>query len=421
MQYGLGYSQGTERYLAILSAGMSQRGCQVDFVAGDPENRAALRPDDPAILRVPTSTWLAVAGAPAEAYLPRLRERRPDVIHLANPGHIGLGLVDAAAALRIPVVITVMDYWWLCPKHTLHHFRRGICDGEVTWRECARCIAATHESPWLRAGARLPLVASTALPIFLLARAAARGVRADERARWRARRPYIRSRLNMASAVIFPSRTAQRLIAPLLDGPSQANIPYGLEARWFAAADRSNQPRTNPVLGFAGALQPHKGVHLILQAMRRLRLTTVLLRIAGGGDPRYERELHRQAQGLRVEFVGRVTPDAMPAFLRSLDLLIVPSLWPENLPIIVLEASAARVPVLASDVGGIRELVTDPALRFAPGSVHDLAQRLDNWLTRRPPTTFPAISTAEAMCAATRDVYENAVRDAPVAGGPPFS
>src|SRR5262249_15917140 len=109
------------------------------------------------------------------------------------------------------------------------------------------------------------------------------------------------------------------------------------------------------------------------------------------------------------EFAGRVPPEEMPDFMRSIDLLVVPSLWPENLPIIILEASAAGVPVIASDVGGISEMIADKRFLFAPGSVEGLAACLRTGRSGAAAPTFPRVSMAEEMCAATERVYEHPV------------
>jgi glycosyltransferase involved in cell wall biosynthesis len=164
------------------------------------------------------------------------------------------------------------------------------------------------------------------------------------------------------------------------------------------------------VIGFAGALQPHKGAHLLLAALRRLQWRDVRVRIAGGGDRRYERKLRRLARGLNVAFLGRVPPAEMPEFLRGLDLLVLPSLWPENLPIIMLEAYASGVPVLASDVGGMAEFIAHSRFLFEPGSVESLVDCLAVWregVGTEYPRNFPRISTAAEMCEATLGIYSS--------------
>src|SRR5262249_39571159 len=94
MQFGRGYSQGTERYLSILAAGLGERGHEAIVLAGDPEGRdardgQAVRrlgeriADEPLTLACPTHTWMAVEGTPAAEFVGLLRELRPDVLHVA--------------------------------------------------------------------------------------------------------------------------------------------------------------------------------------------------------------------------------------------------------------------------------------------------------------------------------------------------
>jgi glycosyltransferase involved in cell wall biosynthesis len=431
MQFGRGYFQGTERYVATLARGLLATGHAVEVLAGDPEQR---RPsarlgavvEEPAAgisgLRLrayPTRGWMTVRGIPPQELGPLLADIRPDVIHLANPAHIGTGLIEAARHAGCPVVVTVMDYWWVCPKHTLLHYRTGVCDGAVPWQECARCMLAGHAG-------RQPLLVRAALavgpvaaPLFVLG-ALARGQSAGEARRWLRRRRILLEQLNAVGAVIFPSRTARALLSPSLTRPRVHSIPYGLEARWFAhpastpqtSAQATPGPRAPAqlTLGYAGALAQHKGVHLLLEALQQLGWRATRVRIAGDGDdPAYQTRLRAAAAGLNVEFLGRVPADDMPAFLASLDALVVPSTWPENLPLIVLEARALGVTVLASRVGGIAELVDDPRCLFDVGSVASLADRLEAWRQDAAATadTPTPVATAAEMVSQTLAVYRD--------------
>ena len=89
-----------------------------------------------------------------------------------------------------------------------------------------------------------------------------------------------------------------------------------------------------------------------------------------------------------VEFLGSVPPGEMPAFLRTLDVLAITSLWPENLPLILLEAQASGVPVVASRLAGVAHQVKDERLLFEPGSAEGLAAALD--FVARHPDEIPA-------------------------------
>jgi glycosyltransferase involved in cell wall biosynthesis len=349
------------------------------------------------------------------------------VVHSANPAHIGVGLIHAARSLRIPVVVTIMDYWWLCPKHTLEHYRGRICDGRVAWRECVRCIAAGHVRTWLRTLAHLPVLREVLLAPTLFLGATRQGLPVNEMRRWTRRQAILTDALNAADAVIFPSRTGRELLKPRLQAPAGHSIPYGLEQWWFET-DRSQSARARPqddhqehrdpaniTVGYAGALAEHKGVHVFLQALMALEWKATRVRIAGGGPPQYVAHLRELATGLNVEFVGRLSREQMPAFLSELDVLVAPSLWPENLPIVVLEAQALGVPVLGSRVGGIAEMLPGPDHLFEPNSKDSLAECLTAWRSGAIPPGTANVSTADEMTAQTLKVYEHVVasRDGP--------
>jgi glycosyltransferase involved in cell wall biosynthesis len=419
MQYGRGYFQGTERYVTMLAGGLRARGHTPVVFAGDPERRGPrlalgeTGPDEPEVHAIPTRGLLAVEGAPPGAWRSALEHHAPDVVHIANPAHIGIGLVDAARRVGVPVVVTTMDYWWLCPKHLLTHFEGTICDARVPWTECLRCMALSDERAWLRGVAATPGLRSVALPLLFFGRALTRGLPRAELQRWTRRQTHTLAALESADAVIFPSSSARNLIGSHLSRARTYDVPYGIDERWFtnAAAPRHEKPAAPDelVLGFAGALEPHKGPHLILAALRALGWTRTKLRLAGDGSRAdYVAQLNRDAAGLNIEFAGRVDSDDMPAFLRSLDLFILSSSWPENLPIAMLEAQAVGVPVLSSAVPGAAEAIGDPAMLFEINDAGSLARQLAAWHARTDAPAPPKrVSTISEMVDRTLTIYHN--------------
>ncbi len=425
MQYGRGYHQGTERYLSILRSGLRATGHVVDVLGGDPEGRRAPLPlgapvsgeDD--LWHAPTWGRMAVGGVALADYRAFLEQHRPDVVHLASPAHIGVDVAQAALELRIPVVASIVDFWWLCPKHTLWRWDQTICDANVTWRDCLRCDAATHPRAVLRVLGRLPLPVDAALtPAYR--RWIERRTPADQRRdlwpSWQSRQRTLLDLLARFSAVICLSQAGMELIGRRLLPGRAVRIQNGLEPHWFTDAPQTGDAQhpdapargSTPTLGFAGTLAPHKGAHVLLQALRRLGWRDVHVRLAGGGtDAGYQRRLRRLSRGLRVEFVGSVSPAEMPAFLRGLDLVVTPSLWIENLPMIVFESLAVGRPVLVSRVAGMSEL-TPPQYCFTPGDDAALAESLQRWRCDElgPCRPLTPILPADDMVRRTLAVYE---------------
>lgn len=131
------------------------------------------------------------------------------------------------------------------------------------------------------------------------------------------------------------------------------------------------------VVGSMGRFDPEKGFPVLIDAVRRLigQGASVELRIAGTGD--METELRSRAAGLPVEFVGSVQPGAdAAAFLQSLDLFVLASIHREARPVVVLEALCCGVPVVATDIPGMRETVAGGAALVAPSDDAALADAI---------------------------------------------
>lgn len=404
MQFGRGYRQGTERYLADLGAALGRAGHETVVLAGDPLRRGPLLPlgavveRDPPVLAYPTRGWTAVRGLAPRHFAPLLDEIAPDVVHVANPAHIGLGLTEACVLRGVPYVITTMDLWWVCPKATLVHSSGRICEGNRPWRDCARCVAG--DSP----AARLPAwVLGGAIAVRgLLRSASVQDVRL-----WFRRAEAISACLEKAGHVIFPSAATEDAVRPLIRHARHSRIGYGLDARWFAppAQERVSR-REPPVIGFAGAIAAHKAPHLLLEALHRLGWRDAAVRLAGPEtDAEYSRRVRDLAAGLAAEFLGPLPPDRMPDFLRSLDVLVVPSVWPENAPYVVLESLAVGTPVLASRVRGIADLVVDADALFEVQSPSSLADALRRWRSSPPRRPDTRVRTADEMAEQTLEVY----------------
>jgi len=416
MQFGRSYTQGTERYVGSLGRCLSERGHQVVYLAGDPQGRGhsckVAEPIDTGrrIFAYPTRGWLAVSGISTKRISQWLQRERPDVVHLANPAHIGAGIIQVCKRLGIPVVVTVMDFWWVCPKAVLLKDDGTICDGTPGWSECVRCMSADHPETRLRWLGRLPRILSPITLLLYYARAALRKMSPADMFRWTRRRSILIDYLNKADRVIFLSQAARQIIGEKLTKPRCPVIHLGLQSEWFDKPAKPLFPETvspdDLTIGYTGALATHKAPHLLLEAVRRLGWHRTLIRLAGpAGDPDYRDRLKTGADGLNVEFVGQIDTAAMADFYRSLDISAMTSNCLENYPFAVLEALAAGVPVVGAKVGGIPEQISDERLLFEPGSADGLADALKFVREHPDQIRIPNVMTAETMTDQIEAVY----------------
>ena len=167
--------------------------------------------------------------------------------------------------------------------------------------------------------------------------------------------------------------------------------PMGIDIARFAAIERA--PTTPPTIAVAARLVPVKGIDVLVAASARLRSRARIV-IAGDGPAR--EELERRAARIReveqradVQFLGSVDTTERDRLLGRASVVVVPSrVLPngrsEGMPMIALEALAAGVPVVASEVGGLRELA--PAARLVrPDDPGALAAAIDAVIAAPPP------------------------------------
>jgi glycogen synthase len=190
-----------------------------------------------------------------------------------------------------------------------------------------------------------------------------------------------RATLRRADAVIvLAERAAAALRSDGVHPGRICAIPSGFEPSLFgpARADRSTT-RTRPRIGYVGRLAAQKRADLLVHAFGRMQQPADLLLVGDGPERARIGHLARKSPAAgRITMSGFVEHSAVPAVLASLDVLVLPSAY-EELGSVLVEAMVAGVPVVASDVGGIPEVVRDgeTGLLVPPGDVDRLAEALD--------------------------------------------
>jgi glycosyltransferase involved in cell wall biosynthesis len=287
----------------------------------------------------------------AAAHVERLaRDTRPDVAHVHNVYHqLSPSIIRALRGAGVPVVMTLHDYKLICPSYTL------TANGSI----CERCRGHRYYNPVLQGcikGSRL--------------KGALCGVEA-------ALHSVMGLYRDGVTFYLAPSRFMRDKVVEF--GIDPARVEYVPN---FIAAPP--EPATTPVgtrVLYAGRLERVKGVRTMLAAWRRAKAAgTAELWIAGDGEDRAELESYCSAQRLTgVRFLGHLDRDDLTSALDAARVVVVPSEWYENAPLAVLEAAARAKPIVASDIGGLPELVRDgdTGRLFPAGDAGALAERID--------------------------------------------
>ncbi len=329
-----------------------------------------------------------------------LDEFRPDCVHAQHLLNLSTGLLDAARSVSAPVVFTLHDYWLSCPRDGLR-MRASLahCD-RVDRRVCAECLG---ESPYVvgslqrvagrmaqaagLGGAlhgihrRVPRVSTFAMRVLRRLRPVPP---ADLEEALDVRDRHLRARMEDVDLFIAPTAFAR-------DRAVEWGVPAAkvrvLSLGAVAGPARPRSARARRRFGYVGTIAPHKGVHVLLEAIRQSSRPDWTLDVVGRTDldPEYGARLRALAGGdARIRFRGPVAPEEQAGLWESLDVLVVPSLWWENSPLTVLEALAAGVPVIASRTGGVPEVLpAEAGILVPPGDVAALRAAIEGMLDGR--------------------------------------
>ena len=366
---------GTEVYVKSLLLGLSDLGVD-GAIAAPGFKEASYVHDGFSVHRfaVDSGTPFAQAyGTPdqvaARSFARILGRERPDVVHLhAFTSAVSVLLVSAAQAAGARVVFTYHTPTVTCARGTLMRWGTVPCDGVMTARRCTACNLTKHALPqpiaiplayiptWLGRGLiRAGLVggAWTALSMRFLV---------QERQR------MARSFLNTVDHVIAVCDWVYRLL--MANGVSADRLSLSRQGLPFPPENGIVQPKSSADkryglrLAFLGRLDWTKGPDLLADILCNLPGLPISIDIFGVSQSQapdnYTSVLARAAANdSRISLKIPVDPREVVPLLRGYDLVAVPSRWLESGPLVILEAFAAGVPVIASRIGGIMELVEE--------------------------------------------------------------
>ena len=269
-----------------------------------------------------------------------------DLVHLVHPMRLG-PFATAARQLGIPYVVTLTDFWSICPKIFLQTSSGMLCSGPEGAEACLR---------WC------PEIEQQAI---------------------KARLADSKRMLLGANAVTTPSHFAASLVQKEHGPISIEVVPHGLAVNHLRTNARPYAKDSTIRFGYCGGLSPHKGVHLLIQAFQSVRSGGCELLIYGAAsrnEEDYEAGLRRMAaHDDRIKFRGPYRQEDVGAVLGVLDVLVLPSLCYETYSFVLHEAFGCNVPVVVPDIGVFAENVSDGinGFTFLLGDGDALARKME--------------------------------------------
>jgi len=253
-----------------------------------------------------------------------ITNEQPDIVHIGHSMRVN-PFIKASLALSVPYMITLTDFFLICPKVILTTSGGDLCTGPERGDACLNLCPELSGK-------------------------------------------IVKQHLNMSKEFLF---NAKMVVSPSKFVASVFKKEYGnLNVKVFnhgisyykVKKNKTVYKRGNKlVFCYAGTLIPHKGVHILLDAFKKIESKNATLKIYGSGpDKTYVNNLRKTAEGdKRIEFCGVYSEDKVGDIFSGVDVVIIPSIWYENYPLVLHESLACNVPAIVSDVGGLAEKIED--------------------------------------------------------------
>lgn len=316
-----------------------------------------------------------------------LRAERYDAVHVQNFFPlISPSAYYAARAEGVPVVQTLHNYRLMCPPGTF------LRDGRV----CEDCLGKTVALPGIRHRCYRDSTAATAAVAAMVS----------------------------VNRMLGTWRRMVDVYIALTEFGRGKFVEGGLPADRIMV--KPNFVLSDPGPGrpggyalFVGRLSPEKGIATLIDAWRKLG-PRIALKVVGDGPLRASVEAAAgEIEG--IEYLGWQPGDGVMDLMGRAEFLVLPSLWYEGQSLVAIEALARGVPVIASDIGALAEVVRheETGLRFRPGDADDLADKVESLLADdearagmrgRARAEFEARYTADRNYQMLMEIYAAAAR-----------
>ncbi len=253
-----------------------------------------------------------------------IEREAPDFVHVAHPMRIP-ELVKILPKIGIPYILTLTDFFLICPKYTLITSNDTLCRGPQGGNTCQELCP---EQP----------------------------------------QKLIKSRLRIARDILFQAEIVTCLTKFQADIVREEFpdleikvINPGLRYSHLENNNRSYQKDDPLTIAYAGSLTIHKGVHTLIEAVKKVDAPNLKLNIYGSGTTKSVVDKLKSAAEAdkRITFMGRYEESQIGKVLQDADIVVVPSLWYETYCLVMHEAFACNVPVIGSDVGVMGEKIKD--------------------------------------------------------------
>ncbi|HEU4471727.1 MAG TPA: glycosyltransferase [Flavisolibacter sp.] len=320
----------------------------------------------------------------------KLRSYRPHLVHVHNLHFAGSpSVLTAIRHSGIPYVMTLHNYRLLCPSATLFHQGKPFPH------------SLKQRFPWQ--AVRKAVYKRSHLLTFVMGLMVSLH---DWLGTWR----------NCSAYIVFTD-FAKELFLSSSRGFQPGRIV--VKPNFSSGPDARPGSQAGSHFLYIGRLSEEKGIRTLLEAFAKV---SYKIRIAGSGPLEAEVKAYSERYP-HIEFIGVLKPEQVFAEMANGSALLFPSIWYEGMPLSIIEAFACGTPVIASELGAMKSMITAgyDGLHFEAGNAADLERCLEQWMNMEPAEkqhyrnnarrTYEKLYTPEKNIQALLDIYSSVLND----------
>lgn len=273
-----------------------------------------------------------------------LEKIKPDIVHFGHLSHLSTNLIKIAKEFNIPIVYTIHDFWLFCIKGQMINQNGEICE-IPSIDNCTKCSNYVVDNNKVEQSFN-----------------------------------HMKEIINLVDVFISPSHILRDFfIQQGVDSHRIKYLKYGFNTEKIIYNKKVFTKDSKINFGFMGRVIPTKGIKVLVDSFKMLPNERLSIYGNTGVQKRF-------LETDNIIFKGGYDNNTINKVLNDIDVLIVPSIWYENAPLVIQEAFLAGIPVLTSNIGGMSELVKDGmnGFTFKVGDSKDLTLLIKK-ISNNPP------------------------------------
>jgi glycosyltransferase involved in cell wall biosynthesis len=334
---------------------------------------------------------------PIEPFQLLIKNFKPDIVHYHHLMHLSLDLAKLVKTFKIPQILTLHDFWFQCLTH-----QRITTDGKLcsnfSIEKCSHCLSDIKNSGpminttfslnnFLKNDNKLNYVKNISKKIFYRITGKTFYIFHKDKVIKivKDRNKAIETLFSRLDLIIFPTKFLSNQFSKSIKNPQKTILSSdGINTEVFKKFKRLSSKSLR--FGYIGSIIPTKGLDMILKAWPSLIKGNYNLKIYGNleTDKKYANNILHLAKNLKnIKFHGNFSPEKISEIYSEIDVLLVPSRWFENAPLVLRNATHTKTPVIAVSQGSIPELIihNKNGLMYKNEDINGLIKQMNRFIS----------------------------------------